>query len=388
MHLLTFIDIVFFVIIAFFISYDLFFVIASFFKKKHLPSQNKKLQRFAVVFAAYKEDLVILDSVENFLLQDYPIDKYQVVVVSDHMKEETNKALAKLPINLMIPNFEQSMKHKSITYALDKLDSFDRIIILDADNITDSDFLNRINEVTQSGIVLQVHRTRKNENTSIAIWDGISEEINNTIYRKGRNNLGLSSALIGSGMVFDFEWLKQNMKKCETFAEDKELEIFLAAENIFIDYADNIFVYDEKTSKQEIMLRQRSRWFHAQILAFSIINHHFNIHSINTNYLDKMIQWIPFPKILKFSTILIIALIESFIVFPLAVKWYILLMINVLSYALAIPKKMYTKDFGISILKFPVLLIVLIKSYIMSFRRIRNNDVSFQSTTHNITLKK
>lgn len=388
MRLLTFIDFAFFAIVAFFISYDLFFVIASFFKRKATSAQNKKTQRFAVVFAAYKEDRVILDSVENFLRQDYPIDKYQVVVVSDHMREETNQALAKLPINLMIPDFEQSMKHKSITYALDRLEGFDRIVILDADNLVEKDFLKQINDNTQSGIVLQAHRTRKNANTSVAIWDGISEEINNTIYRKGRVNMGVSSALIGSGMVFDFEWLKENMRKCETFAEDKELEVFLAAENIFVDYTDDIHVYDEKTSWQEVLIRQRSRWFHAQILAFSIINHHFNRQSLNWNYIDKMIQWIPFPRVLKLLTIFLVILVESFVAFSFAIKWYILLLIGILTYLLAIPKEMYTRDFGYSTLKFPFLFVGLIKSYIMSLYRIKNKDISFQSTPHDIESKK
>lgn len=388
MRLLALTDIIIFFIVAFFIGYDLLFVIASFFKRKHTSIQEKKTQYFAVIFAAYKEDLVICESVENFLQQEYPKDKYQVVVVSDHMQEETNKALAKLPINLMIPNFEQSMKHRSITYALDRLDGFDRIVILDADNLVEKDFLKNINESTQSGIVLQAHRTHKNANTPVAIWDGISEEINNTIYRKGRVNMGISSALIGSGMIFDFEWLKQNMRKCDTFAEDKELEIFLASENIFVDYANDIFVYDEKTSKQEVMLRQRSRWFHAQILAFSIINHHLSLHSLNKNYIDKIIQWIPFPRVLKFLVIFIILSIESIVAFSFATKWYILLIIGILTYLSAIPKKMYTKDFGISTFKFPYLIIVLIKSYIISLYRIKNNDISFQNTPHDIISKK
>lgn len=184
------------------------------------------------------------------------------------MKDITNSALSQMSITLFVVDFKDSMKHKSISYALDHLNDFDRVVIMDADNITDTDFLTRINEATQTVKVLQAHRTQKNKNTSVAIWDGISEEINNTIFRKGRVNLGLSSALIGSGMVFDFNWLKQHMHECKTFAEDKELEAILAKDNVFVDYSDDIYVYDEKTARQDILIRQRSRWFHAQILAF------------------------------------------------------------------------------------------------------------------------
>ena len=237
---------------------------------------------------------------ERILLQDYPADKYRVIVVSDHMREETNQALAKLPIELLTPDFEHSMKHKSITYALEYLkEGIDKVVILDADNLTDTDFLTRINDITQDNIALQAHRTLKNDNTPIAVWDGISEEINNTIFRKGRVNVGISSSLIGSGMVFDFGWLKSHMPQCGTFAEDKELEIYLATENIFVDYAEDILVYDEKTSRQEVMARQRSRWFHAQLLAFSLIIRHLDLRTLNWNYMDKAVQWFPLPRILK-----------------------------------------------------------------------------------------
>ena len=69
------------------------------------------------------------------------------------MREETNQALAKLPIELLTPDFKHSMKHKSITYALEYLkEGIDKVVILDADNLTDTDFLTRVNDITQDNI--------------------------------------------------------------------------------------------------------------------------------------------------------------------------------------------------------------------------------------------
>lgn len=203
--------------------------------------------------------------------QDYPREKYDVIVVSDNMKEGTNDKLASFPIKLFLPKFKESMKYKSIQYALNNLNGYDRVIIMDADNLVEINFLSQVNIQTQNGVVLQAHRTYKNVNTKVAVWDGISEAINNTIYRRGHVALGLSAALIGSGMVFDFNWLKENIRHCSTFAEDKELEILLAQNNIPVDYADDIYVYDEKTTREDVLIRQRSRWLHAQFMAFSLI---------------------------------------------------------------------------------------------------------------------
>ena len=301
---------------------------------------------------------------------------------------KTNQALAKLPIELLTPDFEHSMKHKSITYALEYLkEGIDKVVILDADNLTDTDFLTRINDITQDNIALQAHRTLKNDNTPIAVWDGISEEINNTIFRKGRVNVGISSSLIGSGMVFDFGWLKSHMPQCGTFAEDKELEIYLATENIFVDYAEDILVYDEKTSRQEVMARQRSRWFHAQLLAFSLIIRHLDLRTLNWNYIDKAVQWFPLPRILKLIIPLILALAWSLTAFPLALKWYGLILISILTYTLAIPRKMHTRKLYRNLSRLPFLFCVLIKGYIASLRRVKEKDTSFQSTPHDITIK-
>ena len=56
MHLLIYIDVALFIFIAFFIGYDLFFTLASFFKRKRREPHNKRFQKFAIIFAAYKED--------------------------------------------------------------------------------------------------------------------------------------------------------------------------------------------------------------------------------------------------------------------------------------------------------------------------------------------
>ena len=54
MHLLIYIDIALFIFIAFFIGYDLFFTLASFFRRRYRKHRSIRLQKFAVIFAAYK----------------------------------------------------------------------------------------------------------------------------------------------------------------------------------------------------------------------------------------------------------------------------------------------------------------------------------------------
>lgn len=62
MRLLIYIDIFFFTLTALLTGYDLFFTLASFLKRKRRKTQYIRFQTFAVIFAAYKEDAVILES--------------------------------------------------------------------------------------------------------------------------------------------------------------------------------------------------------------------------------------------------------------------------------------------------------------------------------------
>ena len=79
-----------------------------------------------------------------------------------------------------------------------------------------------INRAFDNGVKsAQAHRTGKNLNTDISILDGISEEINNGIFRSGHNALGLSAALSGSGMAFEADWFRQNVKHLETQVKTK-----------------------------------------------------------------------------------------------------------------------------------------------------------------------
>ena len=90
------IDIVLWVVIAGSVAYVVFFAIISLFYEKedqlaaHAAALCNKQNKFLILFPAYKEDRVIVNAVENFLLQDYPPTHYTVTVISDHMPTETN----------------------------------------------------------------------------------------------------------------------------------------------------------------------------------------------------------------------------------------------------------------------------------------------------------
>ena len=88
-------------------------------------------------------------------------------------------------------------------------------MLLDPDNDVDTDMLLKINDAYYSGCnAMQTHRIAKRRDTNIAVLEAVSEEINNSIFRKGHTGLGFSSALIGSDMAFDFKIFSQCVDVC------------------------------------------------------------------------------------------------------------------------------------------------------------------------------
>ena len=266
-------------------------------------------------------------------------------------------------------------------------EGIDKVVILDADNLTDTDFLTRVNDITQDNIALQAHPYPQERQYADSGMGRYLREINNTIFRKGRVNVGISSSLIGSGMVFDFGWLKSHMPQCGTFRRGQGAGDLSRHGKYLCRLRRGHPRVREKTSRQEVMARQRSRWFHAQLLAFSLIIRHLDLRTLNWNYMDKAVQCSA-PENIKLIIPSLLALAWSLTTFPLALKWYGLILISILTYTLAIPRKMHTRKLYRNLSKLPFLFFILTKGYIASFIRIKNKDTSFQSTPHDITIKK
>ena len=75
------------------VGYIVLFSAAShFFKQKKYPATTVR-QRFIILVPAYKEDAVIHACVTSVLRQTYPAALYDLIVISDRMRPESNASL-------------------------------------------------------------------------------------------------------------------------------------------------------------------------------------------------------------------------------------------------------------------------------------------------------
>ena len=396
--ILHIIEIFFWLLLAASGAYILFFALVSMLWKRpisplsaYLEGQIRSMREprqftFLVLYPAYNEDRVIVNSVHTFLGQYYPYKGFHVAVISDHMQPETNEKLAQLPITLLQPVFEKSSKAKAMQYALQQIQGeYDYVVILDADNVVESDFLAKLNEVCNKGYdAIQCHRCAKNSNNDIAVLDGVSEEINNTLFRKAHNRIGLSSALIGSGMCFRYKWFKKNVYKLSTAGEDRELEALLLRQRIHIRYEPDIHVYDEKVSNKDNFQKQRLRWMTAQIQSlFSLLPYLPQaLMEGNIDYIDKTFQQALIPRSMLVVGAFGMALVMTLfcLIFSLTwyIKWWLLFLFICLSLYVSTPKQLRSHSVFGKILSLPK----LVWKMVMNILKIDRKNTDFIHTTH------
>lgn len=380
------IDIAIWAIIAGSVIYVVFFAIISLFYDKedriaaHAAALSNRQCKFLILYPAYKEDRVIINAVENFLLQDYPSTHYTVAVISDHMQPETNTYLRHLPITLLEPVFEKSSKAKAMQYAINEVKGdFDQVVVLDADNVVRPDFLSQLNILCTVYDAIQCHRCAKNADNDVAVLDGASEEINNTIFRKAHNRLGLSSALIGSGMCFNYELFKKNVFELKTAGEDREMEALLLHQEVFIKYAPEIHVFDEKVSNQDNFQRQRMRWMTAQVQ--SLLSNLPKIPGAivhgKINFVDKTIQQALIPRSILIVLLAGISILMTIFMPSWCEKWWALFALLAISLFIALPRQLRYRSFA-KVLAIPGLVLRMLKNLL----HIDHKNTDFIHTEH------
>jgi len=269
-----------------------------------------------------------------------------------------------------------SMKSRSVHAALHFLDAdnFDIAMILDADNVMDENCLEKINDAFHHGcIAVQCHRTAKNQQTSVALLDAISEEININLFRRGPAVLGISAAPIGSGMAFTFNLLKQIFSVEHILTnpgEDREIDMQLMKHKIFMHFIDDAYVYDEKVSNPAVFEKQRVRWLEAQL---NHIKRFFDAGMKNSpktlTYFIKFFQNLLLPRLLLIMVLGLIFILLAFqwffsfnIVMPPSIYWFSMIMAYALVLILSVPRRFYAFNTLKAIMQVPVLMIAMLRA--------------------------
>ena len=370
--ILVYTDLTIFILVALTVLYLGIFAFTSMFARHSETPKAKNQNRFIILIPSYKSGKSVEMTVNSILGQTYPQRLFDVTVIADHENEITMFHLAQQPVTLLTPNFDKSSRTKSLQLAINNLPQFkiyDVVIILDAGDVVEPEFLDQMNDAYESAgtKAIQAHKVSLNRDTVSARLSAVFEEINNSIFRRGHICIGLSAAISSSGMVFNFEWFKQQILAAKINWADKELEALLLRHHIYVDYFDNIMVYGEKARQAEEFNRQHRNWIitkwkailrNLRYLPKAIIQKHYDM-------IDKLLQWMLLSRMVMMGIILFMCIITPFIYFTMALKWWGLFAIVLFVFAMATPNYLVDDKWDSTFFKIPF---VLLSSILHKFK--------------------
>lgn len=371
------------------VLYLLFFALAGHRRLAALPAPPLAAapRRMCVLMPAYRSDAVILETAPAARRHTYA-GVAHVHVIADGLQPVTVQALRQQGIGVVEVVFEKSTKGKAMRAALDALPAtdYDVAVVLDVDNVMAPGFLQQVNQAFAAGYrVVQGHRTAKNLDSPFAVLDACNEEINNHIYRQGHASLGMSAALIGSAMAFEYRYFGQLLHDIgDTPGEDKEMDFRILKAGLKIGYLPHAHVYDEKIPNSQAFTTQRTRWIAAQV---EFLQKYFwegprQLRQGNVEFFDKVLQTLLVPRILLLGLLgLLLLLALAGLPGPSPLFWAALLAGTAAALLLSLPGRLYNRQVGQALWHLPLAL----GSMVLALLQLKKAKTSFLHTPHAAT---
>lgn len=367
---LQMVDAVLFLLLAIPVTYLFIYALASLRKYKNPYPHSKIQHRFLVLFVVLKNGKEVIESINYFLdTQIYPRDKYDIAVAATQLSEEDLVTLLQMPVNIVVPDKEHCTKIYAIQQVMERYSphEYDVIVIFNSDNKVVPNALELFNNAYYSGCdAIQAHRMTENLNTNIAVLNATSEEINNHLFRKAHTTLGFSSALIGSGMLFDFEMFHRIAPRLIGSDFTKSMEIELLKENIYTEYMEEVVCYCKKTEDTAGYSKERQRWLGAQYRSTILAIFQLPIAFLQGKWdlCEKLFQWLMPSRLLLIGYIVLCTIVITWVEWSLSIKWYALLGLLFLSFLLALPEGEISRRFRKAFWSLPILIFTSAFSHI------------------------
>ena len=257
-------------IITIYWIYQLVVSICSFVTLKEKPFIVNKNHKFLAIIPAHNEEAVVGNLIESLQKQNYPKNKYDIIVIADNCTDKTKEVAESYGVKIFERHEEdpaKKTKGDALRLLLNTLLSdpkmdYDAFCVFDADNIVDSNFITAMNKhLCQGEEVVQGYRDIKNPTDSwIASGYAIFYWTMNRFYHLARYNAGLSPLINGTGFMVKFDAIRPTGWNTNTLTEDIEFSLKRIIQGKKLGWATDAVVYDEQPVKFKPSWSQRSRW--------------------------------------------------------------------------------------------------------------------------------
>lgn len=251
---------IFLLFILFILFWQFLFIIFAPIKPKVFKT-NDNYARFAIIIPAHNEEVVIGDTIDYLLNKlDYPKDKYDVFVCADNCTDKTYE-IAKKQGAIVFQREESDPSKKRASYPIRllveevlKLDKYDAIIKMDADNIPCENYLKEMNNALGEGVeIARSHEAPSNLGQNI--WTQTAScyyARDSRLASNFRERVGLNSMLSGAGLLCTTKVLKEigGWDAMGTI-DDAEFSVKRILEKRRIHYVPEAIIYEDQPSSLE-----------------------------------------------------------------------------------------------------------------------------------------
>ena len=247
------------------VGYVLFLAIAYFVVPEPEIAKPGSRSRFIVLVPAHDEELLIGTLCRSLLKVRYPRNLFAVCVVADNCSDNTVNVCRAYPVTVLERyDREHAGKGHAISWAITRLplESYDAVLIVDADNVVDPEILNELDRMIGSGEqAIQCRNAVGNREDS---WFTqllyVSRTIGNHLYHHSKHKLGLSSYLMGNGICLSTALLRKKGWNAFSVGEDWEYYAQLILDGNRVGFALNAKVFHQESRSLEQATMQRLRW--------------------------------------------------------------------------------------------------------------------------------
>ena len=254
-------------IINLFWLYQFVISITSLIKFKEKPMLTDKKHRFIIALPANNEESVIGNLIKSLKMQDYNKSLFDIYVIADNCTDKTAEVARENGV-IVYERFDETKKTKgyALNWFLDKMkdkkDDYDALLVFDADNVVDKNFLNVMNKkLCQGEVLVQGYRDIKNPtDTWVSGGYAIFYWTMNRLYHLARYNMGLSPLINGTAFMVKWDLLIDEGWNTKTLTEDIEFALINISKGVKLGWAKDAIVYDEQPLTFKQSWKQRERW--------------------------------------------------------------------------------------------------------------------------------
>lgn len=265
------IEIVLNIISIVFISIGIFLLLVRMWKAKYCDNQpvaKTEGHHFAILIPARDESKVIEELLKSIKKQTVPILMKDVYVIVESEEDPTVKITTSYKASTII-RVELDKRRKG--FALDEAirmikkqnKRYDAYFIFDADNILESDYLEKMTKSYDQGYDIGVgYRNCKNGNDSwVAACSSLTFSMINTLGNESKKKKTQTVTISGTGFYIRGNLIdKWGGYPFHTLTEDYELTLYATLHGLTTDYNIEAKFYDEQPLTYRKTVPQRIRW--------------------------------------------------------------------------------------------------------------------------------